>query len=292
MDEARALLLDGHHGPLWVVADEQTGGRGRHGRQWSSPPGNLYATLALTEPCEPGRGPELGFVAGVALHRMVEAVTGVAHPALALKWPNDLLLDRAKCAGLLLEGLQVRGAFCVLIGFGVNVVSAPEGMAYPTTCLFPSEQLPRDPSPLPSPARGEGDFKSSPLSQESALGSKVDLSKRDSQPPPLPLRERVRERGLTAAGNHAHGQLNALLCALSSQWLQTCDLWRAGFPAIRAEWLTRAAFIGERITVRPPSGEVSGVMCGIDDTGRLLVEREGRVIAIDAGDLMPPQAQV
>jgi BirA family transcriptional regulator, biotin operon repressor / biotin---[acetyl-CoA-carboxylase] ligase len=225
MDEARALLNEGHHGPFWVVADEQTGGRGRHGRQWSSPPGNLYVTLALTEPCEPGRGPELGFVAGVALHRAAAAVTGLGHPALALKWPNDLLLNRAKCAGLLLEGVQMRGAFHVLIGFGVNVMSAPEGTPYPATALFAHEQLWRD----------------------------------------------------------------GVLAALSGHWLQSEKQWRAGFAATRAAWIKRAAFLGERITVRPPSGEISGVMRGIDGTGRLLMEHESGLVTIDAGDLLPPR---
>lgn len=223
MDDARVLLHVGHAGPFWVVADEQTGGRGRHGRQWSSPPGNLYATLVLSEPCAPGSGPELGFVAGVALHRAVEALTGVGPPALVLKWPNDLLLDGAKCAGLLLEGLQVRGAFRVLIGFGVNVASAPYGTPYPAAALSSRHPLERD----------------------------------------------------------------ALFAALSTHWLHAHAQWRTGFQAIRADWLARAAFIGERISVRPPAGEISGVMRGVDGSGRLLLERDGALITVEAGDLAP-----
>ena len=62
----------------------------------SSPPGNLYASLLLVDPCEPAVAPQLGFVAGLALHEAVAAETGLAPPRLALKWPNDLLLDGAK----------------------------------------------------------------------------------------------------------------------------------------------------------------------------------------------------
>jgi BirA family biotin operon repressor/biotin-[acetyl-CoA-carboxylase] ligase len=135
MDEARALIGEGVATPFWVVADEQTGGRGRHGRQWSSPPGNLYATLALTDPCAPARGPELGFVAGVAVHQAVAEVARLGPPALGIKWPNDLLLNGAKVAGLLLEGTTIGGHYRVLIGFGVNIVSAPTGTPYPATTL-------------------------------------------------------------------------------------------------------------------------------------------------------------
>ncbi len=137
MDEARALLAAGERAPFWVSAESQSGGRGRHGRVWSSPPGNLYATLALADPCEPARGAELGFVAGVALHRAVSQTLGLAHPALAIKWPNDLLLEGAKAAGLLLEGSVGAGGFTVLIGFGVNLVSAPPDTPYPARALIP-----------------------------------------------------------------------------------------------------------------------------------------------------------
>lgn len=81
--------------------------------------------------------PQLGFVAGLALHEAVEAVVGIGVPRLSLKWPNDLLLDGAKVSGLLLEGhqLQSGGALAIVIGFGINVAFAPSGTPYPAAAL-------------------------------------------------------------------------------------------------------------------------------------------------------------
>ena len=135
-DEAAAAARWGDSGRLWVVAREQRAGRGRHGRSWTSPPGNLYASLLLVDPCEPALAPQLGFIAGVALHEAVAAETGLDAPRLGLKWPNDLLLDGAKVAGLLLEGHRGEdGAFAVVVGFGVNVAAAPDNAAYPAEAL-------------------------------------------------------------------------------------------------------------------------------------------------------------
>ncbi|RXT22408.1 biotin--[acetyl-CoA-carboxylase] ligase [Bosea sp. Tri-39] len=135
MEEARRALGEGDPGRLWIVAKSQNAGRGRHGRHWGSPPGNLYASLLMVTPCEPALAPQLGFVAGLALHDAAAAVTGLAAPALGLKWPNDLLLGGAKTSGLLLEGENRAGHFNVIIGIGINVASAPEETPYPATHL-------------------------------------------------------------------------------------------------------------------------------------------------------------
>ncbi len=135
MEEARRALRDGDSGKLWIVAREQTAGRGRHGRVWGSPPGNLYASLLLTNPCEPALAPQLGFVAGLALHDAAAQVLGPAASDLKLKWPNDLLVDRAKTAGLLLEGESRAGRLDLIIGFGVNIASCPQDTPYPATAL-------------------------------------------------------------------------------------------------------------------------------------------------------------
>lgn len=125
-DVARARAREEGAASLWVVARRQTSGRGRHGRSWASPPGNLYASLVLIDPCEVARAPELGFVAGVAVFEAVRASTGLEHPRMSLKWPNDLLIDGAKCVGILLEGHRLaNGAFALVIGMGVNVTTPP-----------------------------------------------------------------------------------------------------------------------------------------------------------------------
>ena len=114
---------------LFIVAHRQSGGRGRHGRPWSSPPGNLYMSLALAAPCPTASSPLLGFVAGVSLAEAVLALAPGLKPVVHLKWPNDLLLSGAKLAGLLLEGTSLSGGRTgIAIGIGVNVAARPEGV--------------------------------------------------------------------------------------------------------------------------------------------------------------------
>jgi len=110
--------------PTWITATRQTASRGRRGRPWVAPVGNFYGTLIA--PCS---APELGalrsFVASLALYDALEAVMGEG-PVLALKWPNDVLLNSGKIAGILLEGLAPHGQFGgVAVGIGVNLIAAP-----------------------------------------------------------------------------------------------------------------------------------------------------------------------
>lgn len=133
-DEAMALARAGEPSALWVVAGEQTQGRGRQGRSWISPRGNFHGSVLLVEPCAPRFAPQLGFVAGVSLLDALRQVAPAA--ALALKWPNDVLLGGAKLAGILVEGATLPGdAFVCVIGFGVNCLAAPDGLPYPATSL-------------------------------------------------------------------------------------------------------------------------------------------------------------
>ena len=129
MDEARALADAGAaHGTV-VSADTQRAGRGRSGRAWASPLGNLHATVVLRPGGGPQQAPQLGFVVALAA---AEAVDRLAGPGTALKWPNDVLRAGAKLAGILLERLE-DGA--VLAGIGANVRHAPPDMPYPVTSL-------------------------------------------------------------------------------------------------------------------------------------------------------------
>lgn len=131
-EEARRRALAGDPGSVWIVARAQTAGRGRRGRSWVSPIGNLHASALLIEPCVQGRAAEVGFVAGVALARAARELGAPAR----LKWPNDLLIGGAKCAGLLVEGLQLHdGRFACIVGIGVNCAEAPPGVGYPTAEL-------------------------------------------------------------------------------------------------------------------------------------------------------------
>jgi len=132
MEEARRRFAPGRMSRLWIVADTQEAGRGRGGRRWTSPPGNLHLTLLAPVAIPPRDQPKLGFAAGVAL---AEAAAGLLphHIRPLLKWPNDLLLNGAKSSGILLEGSG--GGEAVAMGIGVNVVDHPLDTPYPSTHL-------------------------------------------------------------------------------------------------------------------------------------------------------------
>lgn len=134
-DEALQLARGGGEGRAWFVAKAQRKGRGRQARAWISPPGNLYASLLLIDALPTAFAPQLGFVAGVALrHALCETIGDDAR--LKLKWPNDVLWDGAKLAGILLESTTLSdGRFASVIGIGVNCAAAPQGLAYPATAL-------------------------------------------------------------------------------------------------------------------------------------------------------------
>jgi len=141
-DEARSRGLAGDPGRLWIIAEEQSAGRGRRGRIWASPPGNLYASALMIDPAPIAKGAEIGFVAGLALHRAIGDLGG---RDFRLKWPNDLLWRGAKAAGLLAEGVALSdGRFAYIIGIGVNCLVAPPA-GYPTVDL--SRALGRDVTP-------------------------------------------------------------------------------------------------------------------------------------------------
>ena len=130
--EALERARSGERGPLWITARSQTAGRGRRGSEWVSSPGNLYATLLLSEPSPADRAPQLSFVAGLALHDAIAACAPQLGPHLNVKWPNDLLVRQAKTAGILLEG-ESEPRFTIVIGFGVNCAAHPLETNYPAT---------------------------------------------------------------------------------------------------------------------------------------------------------------
>ena len=120
-----ARLVPTLTGPEWILALEQTTARGRRGRAWKNPKGNFAATLALRPAEPPGVAALRTFVASLALFDAVTDVTGRSD-GLALKWPNDVLLNGGKLSGMLLESTGQGGQLShLLIGIGMNLVAAP-----------------------------------------------------------------------------------------------------------------------------------------------------------------------
>ena len=224
--EALTLARHGERGPLWITATRQSSGRGRRGRAWVSEPGNLYASLLLTDPAPPEHRPELSFVAALAIHDALVDIAASLKPRLAIKWPNDLLLSGAKAAGILLEA----EGEAVVIGIGVNCSTHPADTDFPAT-------------------------------------------------------------DLAAAGIAAAPE--ALFAALSAKMLGRLAQWNAGegFSTVRADWLSRAAGIGEDIRVRLADRELAGRFEALDEAGSLVLRRpDGKAETITAGDVfMSPE---
>jgi BirA family transcriptional regulator, biotin operon repressor / biotin---[acetyl-CoA-carboxylase] ligase len=160
-DEAKRLARAGAAAGTVVWALEQTAGRGRRGRPWASPRGNLYASLIMRPGCPPDCAARLGFAAALAVGDALSGlVPGLA--GLACKWPNDVLLGGRKIAGLLLESEIDRGsdsgsgsntssgenlAFLV-VGVGINLVSAPADSEFPATSIAAEGHLPPEPASM------------------------------------------------------------------------------------------------------------------------------------------------
>ncbi|MBX9634571.1 MAG: biotin--[acetyl-CoA-carboxylase] ligase, partial [Magnetospirillum sp.] len=132
-DEARRLVLSGSAADLLVVtAREQSAGRGRRGRVWISPPGNLHCSTLIRINGNLATAAQLGFVAAIALVDAFRAlVPGIP---FACKWPNDVLAEGRKCSGMLLEPVDDKW---LILGIGVDVAEAPPpaGLVYPTCAL-------------------------------------------------------------------------------------------------------------------------------------------------------------
>jgi BirA family transcriptional regulator, biotin operon repressor / biotin---[acetyl-CoA-carboxylase] ligase len=134
LKEARRRADAGETGPLWLLARAQTGGYGRRGRAWVSPTGNLHATGLYRLDLAPTRAAALSFAAALAVADLADTL--VDPSAVALKWPNDVLLNGKKCAGILLESWPASGGgLFVSIGVGVNLVAAPSDVERPAVAF-------------------------------------------------------------------------------------------------------------------------------------------------------------
>src|SRR5205807_7454988 len=221
--EALHLARQGEHGPLWITADRQTAGRGRRGRAWVSPPGNIHASLLLTQPTAAEHWPQLSFVAALAIHDALVDVAAHLKPLLAIKWPNDVLLAGAKLAGILIEAES--GLSAVAVGIGVNCAFHPADTDFPATDL-------------------------------AAAGAAVTPA--------------------------------VLFGPLSVKMLGRLAQWNAGqgFSTIRADWLARAAGMGESVRVRLAERELVGRFESLDDAGGLVLGLpDGSNRTIAAGDM-------
>lgn len=209
--------VEGEPGGLWIRARTQTAGRGSRGRDWVSEPGNLFASLLLDVPADAKHLSTLTFVTSLAVADSVDvlgselAARHVERPGVSLKWPNDVLLNGRKLAGILLESHRIGGRAVVIVGIGVNCVSHPHQTNYPATSLRNA-------------------------------GFELDA-----------------------------GQVLEVLAAQFHQRLAQWD-WGRGFASIRADWLARAAGVGEEIETRIGGETRRGVFETIDETGLLILQ--------------------
>ncbi|MCC7253872.1 biotin--[acetyl-CoA-carboxylase] ligase [Hyphomicrobium sp.] len=133
--EAMRRAQAGERGPLWIMADVQTAGRGRSGRSWSSETGNLHASLLLTLALPQPKAYQLALVTGVAVFDALRAVLRPVPPGLRLKWPNDILIDGEKTGGILIESSAGADGLAAVVGIGLNVRTSPAGLDRPATHL-------------------------------------------------------------------------------------------------------------------------------------------------------------
>jgi BirA family biotin operon repressor/biotin-[acetyl-CoA-carboxylase] ligase len=216
--EARRLAEAGEGGPVWIATDRQTAGRGRRGRTWDSGDGNLAATLLVRPPADFA---QLSFAAALAVADT--AVHFAPSARIAVKWPNDVLAEGRKLAGILLESGQDATGTWLAIGIGINLAGHPEGTEFPATSLA-AFVLP------PSPAEA--------------------------------------------------------LTVLAARFAHWYDAWMdQGFETLRAAWLSRADGLGGPIQARLPHETRLGVFEGIDASGALLLNEQGIVRAITAGEV-------
>lgn len=135
-DLARERAIAGAVEGMVIRADRQSAGRGRRGRAWSSPAGNLYCSLILRPDRSPAATGTLSFVTVVALGDVLDEL--LPHCSIRHKWPNDLLVENRKISGILLEsvGTGTEPMPAVVIGLGVNIVSHPDHSLYPSTDMM------------------------------------------------------------------------------------------------------------------------------------------------------------
>ena len=239
---------------LVLVAEAQTSGRGRMGRRWISPPRRALTFSVLLRPAVPagllGWAPLL---AGVAVASALEQTAGVG---ARLKWPNDVLVDDAKIAGILAE----RWGNAVVIGTGINVLQQRGELPVPTaTSLLVAQGA--------GPAQAGGAGPAGPLEGWGA-GAPGPVAGAD-----------VRERLLTAVLDE--------LARWYRAWLDQPRPGDADGCGLRAGYLRRSGTVGTPVTVMLPGGQhLTGTAAGIDTAGRLEIRTRTGLVQVSAGDVV------
>jgi BirA family transcriptional regulator, biotin operon repressor / biotin---[acetyl-CoA-carboxylase] ligase len=221
-NEARRRAEAGEQGPLWISAARQTQGRGRRGRVWEAGQGDLAATLLLRPSAQASVIGQLSFAAALAVAQMAQFFA--PDISIQVKWPNDVLGNGRKLAGILLESGEASGERWLAIGIGVNLASFPPGTEFPATSLA--------------------------------------------------------QLGIAAPSSHE------ALTVLAARFAHWYAVWMSeGFETVRTAWLARAGGLGKPIQARLPTATHHGVFEGIDEAGALLLNEQGRVRAIAAGEV-------
>ena len=245
---------------LVLVAEAQTSGRGRMGRRWISPPRRSLTFSVLLRPAVPaGLLGWLPLLAGVAVASALQQTAGVD---ARLKWPNDVLVDGAKIAGILAE----RWTNAVVIGTGINVLQHRGELPVPTaTSLLVAQGAGPAGAAGPAVARGAGPVEAWEAGPAGAPGPGAGAD--------------MRERLLTAVLDELARWYNA--------WLDQPQPGDADGCGLRAEYLRRSGTVGSAVTVMLPGGQnLTGMAAGIDAAGRLEIRTPAGLVQVSAGDVV------
>ena len=134
-NEAQRILNHKSNFPLWIIANEQTSGRGRKNRYWVSQKGNFMGTFILEHEIEKQYIPHLSFVTSLALKNTIDGFNS-GMTDIFLKWPNDIIINDSKCAGILIESLRSNtDKEYLAIGIGVNLIKFPLNSSFKASSL-------------------------------------------------------------------------------------------------------------------------------------------------------------
>lgn len=224
-EEAKRLARGGGAEGAVLWAKRQTAGKGRMGREWISEDGNLYVSLLLRPHVPFAQWPQLSFVTALAMH---DAILPMLEEKadITLKWPNDILINKKKVGGILLEAFTDDDRQQWLVaGIGINIECHPNhNILFPATCL--------------------------------------------------------KENGIEIVS------AKIVLSRFLSCFMERYDRWVGeGFAGMNKEWQKHAFLLGETVEISASGNEIKGVFKGIDAAGHMLIEQNGIIIPVMAGDI-------